>query len=104
MRIFLFFILVLLAGCHRPEMVAKTECQKLTDSVQVLMAKDELNKSTIVALRDSIADLKLRPVMTSDQFIQLYKFGRLNKYYQICKKNPTQWKYYKGWSTRVFEQ
>ena len=45
-----------------------------------------------------------KPVMTSDQFVRLYKYDRLLKYYAICKKKPSQWKYYKGWSTRVFEE
>ena len=45
-----------------------------------------------------------KPVMTTDQFVRLYKYDRLLKYYTICKKKPQQWKYYKGWSTRVFEE
>ena len=45
-----------------------------------------------------------KPVMTSDQFVKLYKYDRLLKYYTICKKKPSRWKYYKGWSTRVFEE
>ena len=45
-----------------------------------------------------------KPVMTTDQFVRLYKYDRLLKYYTICKKKPSQWKYYKGWSTRVFEE
>lgn len=55
-------------------------------------------------LKDSINRLNKRPVMTEAQFIQLYKYDRLLKYYKICKKKPSQWKYYKGWSIRVFEQ
>ncbi len=55
-------------------------------------------------LKDSIAKLNARPVMTKAQFVKLYKYERLLKYYRICKKKPSQWKYYKGWSTRVFEQ
>jgi hypothetical protein len=37
-------------------------------------------------------------------FIKAYKYDRLVKYYAICKRKPSQWKYYKGWSIRVFEQ
>jgi hypothetical protein len=103
MRI-LFFLLVLLAGCHRPEMIPKSEYVKLADSIQILKSKNDFQLTQIHGLRDSIDILKQSPLMNSDQFIQLYKYGRLNKYYQICKKNPTQWKYYKGWSIRVFEQ
>ena len=52
----------------------------------------------------TIKQLEQRPVMTADQFVRLYNYDRLLKYYTICKRKPTQWKYYKGWSTRVFEQ
>jgi len=61
-------------------------------------------KASYNMLSDSIVKLKQRPVMTIDQFVILYKYDRLLKYYKICKHKPTQWKYYKGWSTRVFEQ
>lgn len=37
-------------------------------------------------------------------FVKAYKYDRLVKYYTICKRKPKQWKYYKGWSIRVFEQ
>jgi len=58
----------------------------------------------ILELQDSIIKLNKRPVMSVDQFVKLYKYDRLLKYYKICKNKPTQWKYYKGWSIRVFEQ
>ena len=57
----------------------------------------------IDSLNDSIKKLNERPLMTKAQFLDLYKYERLLKYYKICKNNPTQWKYYRGWSTRVFE-
>jgi hypothetical protein len=56
------------------------------------------------ALTDSLERYQSATVMTSYQFVQLYKYARLQKYYKICKHNPTQWKYYKGWSARVFEE
>lgn len=104
MKTFLFFFLVLLAGCHRPEMVQKTEYLKLADSIAFLKVQNDFNETVILILRDSITDLLDRPLMTSEQFLLLYKYDRLYKYYRICKKNETQWKYYKGWSIRVFEQ
>lgn len=93
----------------------------MSDSVQVLNAKmlrmastyshcistfefqiQEQNDSLMI-LRDSLIKLNDRPLMTKKQFLDLYKYERLYKYYRICKNNPTQWKYYRGWSTRVFE-
>lgn len=100
-----FLFLVLLASCTQPPAtVLKVEYLKLTDSITLLQLQ-KINSSILIQLlQDSIADLKDRPLMTSEQFLQLYKYERLNKYYRICKKNPSQWKYYKGWSIRVFEQ
>ena len=104
MKILLFFILLLAIGCNGQEIVPRTEYLKLADSITVLHQQHKSMVIQIQLMHDSIAELKQHPLMTADQFIQLYKFGRLNKYYLICKRNPVQWKYYKGWSTRVFEQ
>ena len=60
-------------------------------------------KAKYEAAQDSIRKLNARPVMTVDQFVRLYKYDRLQRYYKICKSRPVNWKYYKGWSTRVFE-
>lgn len=63
------------------------------------IAKDD----SIGLLTDSVNKLNARPLMTKAQFLDLYKYERLLKYYKICKSKPVNWKYYKGWSTRVFE-
>lgn len=68
------------------------------------VAQVPVKKDSLTILRDSIIKLNKRPVMTAEQFVKLYKYERLYKYYRICKKKPSQWKYYKGWSIRVFEQ
>ena len=104
MKILLFFILLLAIGCDGQEMVPKTEYLKLADSITVLHQQNKIMVIRIHTMQDSIYALKQHPLMTADQFIQLYKYDRLHKYYLICKKNASQWKYYKGWSIRVFEQ
>jgi len=87
----LLFILLLIPGfCLSQTAIKKDIVVALNDK--------------IVMLNDSITKLNQRPVMTKQQFIQLYKYDRLLKYYKICKRKPTQWKFYKGWSIRVFEQ
>lgn len=68
-----------------------------------LVAFTNQSTDSIGLLNDSIKKLNERPLMTKAQFFDLYKYERLHKYYKICKNNPTQWKYYRGWSTRVFE-
>lgn len=108
------FIIVLLAflisymfSCidnRPPATVLKVEYLKLQDSIQQLNDQRQESINTIAILQDSITELKDRPLMTSEQFLLLYKYDRLYKYYRICKKNESQWKYYKGWSIRVFEQ
>ena len=82
----------------------KAKCDSLTfislRYEKFLVNYENENKELV----DSIAKLNVRPIMSVDQFMQLYKYNRLVKYYKICKYNPTQWKFYKGWSTRVFEE
>ena len=71
----------------------------------IALANQEiLATDSIIYLNDSIKRLNERPLMTKAQFLDLYKYERLLKYYKICKNNPTPWKYYRGWSTRVFEE
>jgi len=117
--LFLFFIL---AGCTQikpvttlPDAIDSTSYYKAKcDSITTLAMKYEtylvsyenriLDKNdSIQVLSDSILKLNVRPLMSTSQFLNLYKYERLLKYYKICKNKPTQWKYYKGWSTRVFE-
>jgi len=68
-----------------------------------VFASSPVKRDSIAILKDSIVKLNKRPVMSADQFVRLYKYDRLLKYYKICKRKPSQWKYYKGWSIRVFE-
>ena len=105
MKTCIFLLLILFVACTpRPATVLKVDYLKLQDSIETLNVKIDSLHLENETLADSIEDLLLRPLMTSEQFLQLYKYERLNKYYRICVKNPTQWKYYKGWSIRVFEQ
>lgn len=103
MREFMVLILVLFLGCTSNGQVEPTKYIDQGDYIVIL--KDSIAKlnCSITKANDSIVKLNQR-IMTAGQFLQLYKYDRLLKYYRICKKKPTQWKCYKGWSTRVFEQ
>lgn len=59
---------------------------------------------SICVLNDSINSLNARPLMTKTQFIDLYRYERVKKYYRICVNNPTQWKFIKGWLKRAIEE
>lgn len=63
----------------------------------------QTKNDTIKVLRDSITLLKQR-VITESQFIQLYKYKSLYKYYRIVINNPSQKKFFWGWSKRTFEK
>jgi hypothetical protein len=106
----LFFVIILMigGGCGRIASQARNDratqtidqgnyVAALIDSVYVL-------NSSIQLLNDSIVKLNQRAFMTTRQFVILYKYDRLLKYYRICVKNQSQWKYYKGWSIRVFQE
>ena len=101
-----------------PKIIAKTDADKVCkDSIISLRAQNDTlmfmvvkyqeaisaQENKIADMNDSIKRLNLKPLMTSSQFIELYKFQWLVKYYNLCNKNSVYWKYYKGWSTRVFE-
>ncbi|HEY5593155.1 MAG TPA: hypothetical protein VIK55_19330 [Paludibacter sp.] len=88
----------------------KAKCDTLSymvsayETAVVNYENNETGLSEVIAsLNDSILKLNAKPLMTKAQFIELYKYERLLKYYKICKNKPTQWKYYKGWSIRVFD-
>ena len=65
-----------------------------------VIAGNPIKCDSVKILRDSINKM----ILNKENFIKAYKYSELYKYYRICKKNPKQWKYYKGWSIRVFEQ
>jgi hypothetical protein len=120
------------AGCTSGRPVQHTEpitqadyLQVLKDSVEKLNTK--VNKLTFMAttyetylvayeneriakddsirlLTDSVNKLNSRPLMTKAQFLDLYRYERVKKYYRICVNKPTQWKYIKGWLRRAIEE
>ncbi len=63
---------------------------------------DVLTKAVLM-LKDSISILKKRPILTDKIAAKAYSYDRLYDYYVRCVKNPVKWKYYKGWSIRVFK-
>lgn len=83
----LIIVLLLLAsiGCHSQN----------KDSIS-------LKNDTISMLKDSIKVLNKRTI-TESQFIKLYKYESLYKYYKIVINNPSQKKFFFGWSKRVFK-
>lgn len=112
--ILILCLLALLSNCKAPQYKTPEKDYK-TEYLQLLAKADTIKyqhkqievyllnlQDSIVGLHDSIEDLLIRPLMTEEQFIILYKYGSLKKYFDLCEKNPTQWKYYKGWSSQVF--
>lgn len=117
----IFLFAVLFCSCAKP--VDNSFSKKQSDSITYLKGRldtvlqmaviyeeslvamqntDIIQDSIIKSLKDSISGIR-SVSMTKSQFIELYKYKRLEKYYYLCKKRTSYWKYYKGWSTRVFE-
>jgi len=69
-----------------------------------MMLAAQVKVDSVKVLRDSICKLTQRPVMTAQQFIMIYKYETLLKYYKLTKSRPTNKKYYYGWSARVFDK
>ena len=103
-------LLVFLCGCtHQIDYKSKyLKVIATTETIQAQQKQIELHILTmhdsIVVLHDSIVALKERPLMTAKQFIEIYKYESLRKYWDLCMRNPAQWKYFKGWCARIFEQ
>ena len=103
MKKLIFLLLILVSCSNKPVSVIPVR----TDSTIII--KSNCDSVTVVydnkikVLNDSIKKLNERPLMTLEQFRIIYKYDRLYKYYKICEHNSSQWKYYKGWSMRVFE-
>lgn len=59
---------------------------------------------SIRLLTDSLNKLNARPLMTKAQFLDLYRYERVKKYYRICVNKPSQWKFIKSWLRRAIEE
>jgi len=108
-----------------PPISAPDYIELLKDSVDVLNARiDTLNKlcdtyentilvqqrgietldTQVTLLSDSIIALNEKPLMSPAQFIDLYRYERIVKYYKLCERTPTNWKYFKGWVYRAIHE
>jgi len=115
--ILLLLLSINFAACSPKQIQTLSFDKPLKDSIITLKAKnDTLLYSTyklqeviasqqkkLDSLNNAINEYKLKTFMSTSDFIELYKFSWLLRYYNLCNKKPTYWKYYKGWSTRVFE-
>jgi|SRR5665647_3661623 len=97
------FVIIMMFGCTSNSQVKP---QIIDQGNYIVLLKDSVKalNGSVTLLNDSILKLNRRAVMTSDQFIKIYKYERLYKYYRICANKPSQWIYYKGWSIRVFTE
>lgn len=99
------FSFLLLIGCASKSQNKQTS-QYIDQGSYIIQLKDSVAKlnATLKLTNDSIRKFNRGTIMTVEQHNQIDKYLRLRKYFDICQKKPSQWKYYKGWSTRVFIQ
>ena len=97
------FVIIMMFGCTSNSQVKP---KYIDQGNYIVLLKDSVKtlNGSISILNDSILKLNRRAVMTNAQFIKIYKYERLYKYYRICANKPSQWMYYKGWSIRVFTE
>lgn len=100
MKKLIFIFLVCLVGCKNPNVVPKSDYVRVKDSLTVLIQQNKESGLKVLKLTDSI---KSGILMTKENHSDIVNYQRLFKYYRICKNNPSQWVFYKGWSVRVFE-
>lgn len=87
----------------KSDSISKTEYDFLVCGLKELQKMDSIKSDSLVLLKDSISKMN-SPSMTEDQFIKLYKYESLYKYYRIVINNPSQKKFFWGWSKRTFEK
>lgn len=107
------FVIAGITGCNR----SSINEAKLNDSIRVLNERINItvenNKQLFSMYKvavDSIstlnreAEVLRQKQMTEQQFLDLYDFQTVKKYWSICKRNPSQKKYLMGWLNRIFEK
>lgn len=110
----LLVVLIGVFSCNKQSQSVNITSDSLTSLYQELDEVKNINielfanykqlADSVSVLKDSLEKLNKKPLMDEKLFIKVYKYETLLRYYQICKKNPSQWVYYRGWSTRVFEE
>ena len=96
--------LVCFIGCKNPNLAYIRQISAIKDSLSILTTQNRELGFKMLKLDDSIMYLNSCVVMTKKKHDKIINYDRLSKYYRICKNNPSQWVFYKGWSVRVFEQ
>ena len=87
----------------KSDSISKSEYDFLMCGLKELQNMDSIKSDSLVLLKDSISKIK-SPSITEEQFIKLYKYESLYKYYRIVINNPSQKKFFWGWSKRTFEK
>ena len=122
MRKFIFILigLFILVGCVKSDKytdlankynillskdsISQNEHDFLMKGLKELQEMDSIKGDSITKLNNIIDSLKAKPIMSQEQFLKLYKYESLYKYYRIVVNNPSQKKFFWGWSKRVFEK
>lgn len=122
MRKFIFILigLFILVGCVKSDKytdlankynillskdsISQNEHDFLMKGLKELQEMDSIKSDSISKLNNIIDSLKAKPIMSQEQFLKLYKYESLYKYYRIVVNNPSQKKFFWGWSKRVFEK
>lgn len=97
MKLIIILLLLSLGSCG-----LSGQDKIINNTVIVLRDSIKLQNINLKILNDSIIKINQKQVLTKENFIKVYKYDRLYKYYRICVNKPSQWIYYKGWSIRVF--
>ena len=82
----------------------KSETYLFVSQLNELQKSDSIKSDSISKLNIIIDSLKAKPMMSEEQFLKIYKYESLYKYYKIVINNSSQKKFFWGWSKRVFEQ
>lgn len=83
--------------------ISQSEHDFLIKGLKELQEIDSIKSDSIYKLNNTIDSLNNKS-MSEDNFIKLYKYESLYKYYRIVINNPSQKKFFWGWCKRTFEK
>ena len=118
-QFFLFLVVIILGiiGCQKTEekkdtfytesiYILNQKIIQCDNNYEVLFdenAQNKLYRDSFLIIKKSFDDISNKKIMTEQDFINLYNYKTVYKYWKICKSNPSQKKYLMGWLNRIFE-
>lgn len=100
--IVLLLIFVACSSSVKKEAILITPTMEMGQRVFLCDSALNVRDAELVSIRDSLKKFKFKnDSLKTNLFLVSFKVEKVKYYLSICKKNPTNNKYLKGWITRA---